>query len=481
MLLADPAESRQSVHLIIGIVLLTGLPSSAAALAAAIDRAGQFVTALLIEPDPIRAAFRQTTRQAKRSASLEGVPNSEMLRLEFADKRMILAQVSELRSIWRYASNPDAITLDKADGSSWRERRAKAEQDIARTASHLSQVAAERRKLIAPEIAPPVAEYERFAASFRYVPPPDQSKAIEDVLSDLASGHPMDRLVCGDVGFGKTEVALRAAAATVLTGRQVAIAAPTTVLARQHADTFRTRFSRLGFDVGELSRFVSPAEARAVKKGLADGSLKLVVGTQAIATKGVRFKELGFVVIDEEQRFGLADKAKLAQLGTGVHLLTLSATPIPRTMSQAYAGIRPISIIATAPARRIPVKTVVGRFGDALVAAALRREHRRRGQSFLVCPRIEDIEGLRHRLDQIVPELKPLISLRYLAEVRRLGKRLPGHTDRDRIVVLSYRPGTKSRIRRNPLRFRPRCWRSGARQGYWTSATPYRSQPARIL
>ncbi|MFL5899397.1 MAG: helicase-related protein, partial [Solirubrobacterales bacterium] len=194
--------------------------------------------------------------------------------------------------------------------------------------------------------------------------------------------------------------------ATVLTGRQVAIAAPTTVLARQHADTFRTRFSRLGFDVGELSRFVSPAEARAAKQRLGDGSLKLVVGTQAIAAKGVRFKELGLVVIDEEQRFGLADKAKLAQLGTGAHLLTLSATPIPRTVSQAYAGIRPISVIATAPARRIPVKTVVGPFHDAVVATAFRREHRRRGQSFLVCPRVEDIAGLRHRLEHIVPELK---------------------------------------------------------------------------
>jgi transcription-repair coupling factor (superfamily II helicase) len=340
------------------------------------------------------------------AVTAEGVPNTEMVRLEFADETMVLTSVQELRSIWRYSSDATSVRLDKADGSSWQSRREEVERDIRQTASHLRKLASERGKRTAATIIPPAADYERFVASFRYFPTPDQSTAIEQVLADLASGHPMDRLVCGDVGYGKTEIALRAAAATVLTGKQVVVAVPTTVLAAQHLETFRSRFSAIGIEVGELSRFSSPAEARSIKKKLANGSLKVVIGTHALAAKGVKFADLGLVVIDEEQRFGLADKAKFAKLGENVHLLTLTATPIPRTLSQAYAGIRPISILATPPARRVAIKSMVEPFSEARVAAAFRSEHRRRGQSFLVCPRIEDIAPMQSRLSATVPELK---------------------------------------------------------------------------
>jgi transcription-repair coupling factor (superfamily II helicase) len=338
--------------------------------------------------------------------SAPGLPEGEMVRLEFADQSAVLVPTEELASIWRYSSDSAAITLDNADGSSWQQRRAEAEQEIAKTASHLLEIAADRANHTAPKLLPPAQEYERFASRFPYFPTADQSRAIEDVLEDISSGHPMDRLVCGDVGYGKTEVALRATAAAVFAGKQVAIAVPTAVLARQHFETFRKRFAPFAIRVGHLSRFASAAEVREVKQSLSDGSLRIVIGTHAIASKTVRFSDLGLVVIDEEQRFGAADKAKLAGLAENVHLLTMTATPIPRTLAEAYAGLRSISVISTPPVRRWAVKTTVEPFSEAKVAAALRREHARRGGSFVVCPRIEDIAPMQQRLATLVPELK---------------------------------------------------------------------------
>jgi transcription-repair coupling factor (superfamily II helicase) len=220
----------------------------------------------------------------------------------------------------------------------------------------------------------------------------------------------MDRLVCGDVGFGKTEVALRAAAAVALAGKQVAIVAPTTVLVRQHVRSFQRRFAGLGIKVEHLSRLVKPAEANAVKKGLADGSIRIVIGTHALAAKGVAFKDLGLVVIDEEQRFGAAHKARLRGLAFGGHVLTLTATPIPRTMQAALVGLQELSIIATPPARRQPIRTFLTPFDPATVREALMRERRRRGQSFVVCSRVEDIEPARELLAKLVPELALLVA-----------------------------------------------------------------------
>ncbi|WP_191062535.1 helicase-related protein, partial [Geminicoccus harenae] len=230
------------------------------------------------------------------------------------------------------------------------------------------------------------------------------------VLADLAAGRPMDRLVCGDVGFGKTEIALRAAAVTVLAGRQVALAAPTTVLARQHARTFARRFAHLGIEVALLSRLVKPAEARKVKAGLADGSIRLVIGTHALAARGVRFAQLGLLVIDEEQRFGAAQKAKLRALAEGGgHVLTMTATPIPRTLQASLVGLQELSLITTPPVQRQPIRTQLQPFDEAVLRDALMYERQRGGQSFVVCPRIEDITPMAERLARIVPELRVVV------------------------------------------------------------------------
>ena len=228
----------------------------------------------------------------------------------------------------------------------------------------------------------------------------------QDVLDDLASGHPMDRVICGDVGFGKTEVALRAAAAVVLSGKQVAVAVPTTVLARQHVATFRKRFVPFNIEVGSLSRTTSAAETREAKEGLKRGKLKVVVGTQALASKDVKFADLGLIIIDEEQHFGAAEKAKLSELAKGIHALWMSATPIPRTLAAGLAGFRDLSVIASPPIQRLPVVTKVAPISDAAIASALLREQRRHGQSFLICPRIQDLDPMLARVQSVAPDLR---------------------------------------------------------------------------
>ncbi|HVY90378.1 MAG TPA: helicase-related protein, partial [Hyphomonadaceae bacterium] len=225
-----------------------------------------------------------------------------------------------------------------------------------------------------------------------------------------ASGKPMDRLVIGDVGYGKTEVALRAAAFAALSGKQVVIAAPTTVLVRQHYETFRHRFERVGVKVAMLSRLATASERIAVKEGLADGSILVVIGTGAVATKDVKYKNLALVVIDEEQRFGTADKTTLRNLAVKGHVLSLTATPIPRTLQNALLGLKQMSVIATPPARRQPIRTETGVFDDGRARAALLREKERGGQSFVVVPRIEDLGALSQRLERLIPELSMLMA-----------------------------------------------------------------------
>jgi transcription-repair coupling factor (superfamily II helicase) len=220
----------------------------------------------------------------------------------------------------------------------------------------------------------------------------------------------MDRLVCGDVGFGKTEIALRAAAAAIFSGKQVAIIAPTTVLVRQHLQNFRRRFAGFDIEVGHLSRLVNGAEARKVKEGLASGKTKLVVGTHALAAKGIRFADLGLLVIDEEQKFGAKQKATLRAIAHGAHVLMLTATPIPRTLQSALVGLQNLSVIATPPVLRQPTRTVVAPFEVGLVRDALLRERARGGQSLFVCPRVEDIEPMRGRLTAIVPDLTIMVA-----------------------------------------------------------------------
>ncbi|MGN7127624.1 helicase-related protein [Methylorubrum thiocyanatum] len=334
----------------------------------------------------------------------------DALRLRFADEAILMVPVSQADRIWRYGSEAEAVTLDRLDGGTWARRRLEAEATLAKAARAMLKAAQERRKAHAPQIVPPEREMERFAAGFGFPLTGDQAGAVEETLDDLAREAPMDRLVCGDVGFGKTEVALRAAAAALFAGRQVAVMAPTTVLVRQHVETFRRRFARFGIEVAHLSRLVSPAEAKRVKRGLADGSVRLVVGTQALAGRGVAFHDLGLAIIDEEQRFGAKTKASLRKAAGDAHILTLSATPIPRTLQAAMVGLQSLSVIATPPAVRQPIRTVIAPFEEATLAAALRREHRRGGQSFVVCPRIEDIAPMAKRLRSLVPGLTVVIA-----------------------------------------------------------------------
>lgn len=324
--------------------------------------------------------------------------------LEHAEGARRLVPVEFADRLWRYGADADAVTLDKLDGSSWMKRRAAINAAVTESAAALTALAAERAKLMAPMFQPDATAYERFAAGFPFTETSDQLRAITAVRADLASGKPMDRLVIGDVGYGKTEVALRAAALVALAGSQVAIAAPTTVLVRQHLESFRRRFEGTGIVVAGLSRLSSAADKKAVKAGLADGSIGIVIGTGAVAGKGVEYRSLGLVVIDEEQRFGAADKAKLRGDGR-THVLTLSATPIPRTLQTAMVGLQQLSIIATPPARRQPIRTTVDRFDDGRIRIALMREKGRGGQSFVVAPRIADLAALGERLRRAAPDL----------------------------------------------------------------------------
>jgi transcription-repair coupling factor (superfamily II helicase) len=330
----------------------------------------------------------------------------EMIRLKFAGDDAALVPLADLALIWPYATELGKLTLDKADGSTWWDRRGEAEREIQTAARELAKHIAQRRRRRGPKLAAPGAAYERFVARFPYFTTIDQARAIQDVLDDLASGHPMDRVVCGDVGFGKTEVALRATAAVALAGKQVAIAVPTTVLAKQHVTTFRKRFGPLGIDVESLSRAVSGPQTRETKERLRRGKLKVVVGTQALASNDIRFADLGLVIIDEEQHFGAAEKAKLSSLAKGAHTLWMSATPIPRTLAAGLAGFRDLSVIATPPVHRLPVVTKVAPLSDAAIAAALLREQRRHGQSFLICPRIQDLERMLARVQSAAPDLR---------------------------------------------------------------------------
>jgi transcription-repair coupling factor (superfamily II helicase) len=338
-------------------------------------------------------------------AGLEELEEGDAIALTYAGDNRRLVPVAEADRVWRYGADADAVTLDKLDGSSWQKRRGAIDAAIAESAKELTRLAAERDGREAVKLEPQSSAYERFAAGFPFTETTDQARAIAAVRADLASGKPMDRLVIGDVGYGKTEVALRAAALAALAGAQVVVAAPTTVLVRQHIETFRRRFEGTGVEVAGLSRLADAAEKKRVKAGVADGSIGVVIGTAAVAT--AEYRNLALVVIDEEQRFGAADKAKLRALGgDATHALSLSATPIPRTLQTALVGLQQLSIIATPPARRQPIRTAIAEWDEVTVRTALRREAGRKGQSFVVVSRIEDMAAMAKRLHKLVPELK---------------------------------------------------------------------------
>src|SRR5215469_3651391 len=281
---------------------------------------------------------------------------------------------------------------------------------IREIAGELIKIAAERQLREASRLTVGPGAYDEFSAGFPYEETDDQLAAIEATIKDLGSGRPMDRLICGDVGFGKTEVALRAAFIAAISGKQVAVVVPTTLLARQHFKTFSERFRGFPVNVAQASRLVPAAELSKVRAGLTDGSVDIVIGTHALLGKNIKFKDLALLIVDEEQHFGVAHKEKLKTLRSEVHVLTLTATPIPRTLQLALTGVRDLSIIASPPVDRLAVRTFVSPFDPITVREALLREKYRGGQAFYVCPRIEDLAGAKDFLDKNVSEVRTAVA-----------------------------------------------------------------------
>jgi transcription-repair coupling factor (superfamily II helicase) len=307
---------------------------------------------------------------------------------------------------------------------------------IREIAHELIKTAAERALRPAEVAEADSGSYPAFADRFPYEETDDQDRAIEDVLGDLSAGKPMDRLVCGDVGFGKTEVALRAAFVAAMAGLQVAVVCPTTLLARQHYNTFTERFHGFPLQIGRLSRLVPPKEAKETKLGLAEGKIDIVIGTHAILAKGVEFKQLGLVIVDEEQRFGVTHKEKLKALKTDVHQLTLTATPIPRTLQMAMSGLRELSVIQTPPVDRLAVRTYVMPWDPVVIREALLREHYRGGQSYFVTPRISDLPDIEEFLRGEVPEVRYVVAHGQMAPTE-VEERMSAFYDRRYDVLVS--------------------------------------------
>ena len=330
----------------------------------------------------------------------------DCLRLTYEGGDKLFVPVENIDVLSRYGSAEEGAALDRLGGVAWQSRKARLKQRIADMADRLIKIAAERAIRRGETMSPPEGAYEEFCARFPYAETDDQLQAISDVLDDMSSGKPMDRLICGDVGFGKTEVALRAAFVAALSGKQVAVIAPTTLLARQHHRTFSERFQGLPVRIGRLSRLVAAKEAKATKEAVKEGTVDIVIGTHALLAKSIEFKDLGLLIVDEEQHFGVSHKERLKELRADVHVLTLTATPIPRTLQLALTGVRDMSLIATPPVDRLAVRTFVTPFDGVTIREALLREQYRGGQSFYVCPRIEDLAQIAVELRELVPEIR---------------------------------------------------------------------------
>ena len=332
----------------------------------------------------------------------------ECLLLEYAEAAKLYLPVENIELLSKYGHEEGL--LDRLGGGAWQAKKAKLKERIREMAERLIRVAAERALRRAQILEPPPGSWDAFCARFPYQETDDQLRAIGEVLEDLNSGQPMDRLVCGDVGFGKTEVAMRAAFVAAMSGVQVAVIAPTTLLARQHAASFRDRFRGFPLEVRQLSRFVSAKEAQQTRDGLSRGTVDIVVGTHALLAKGVRFNNLGLLIVDEEQHFGVSHKERLKALRSDIHVLTLTATPIPRTLQLSLSGVRDLSIIGTPPVDRLAIRTYVSEFDAVTIREALLREHYRGGQSFFVVPRIKDLPEIEDFLRNQVPEVNFVVA-----------------------------------------------------------------------
>ena len=357
--------------------------------------------------------------------------------LVYAGGDKLYVPVENIDVLSRYGSGGEgAVGLDRLGGEAWQRRKAKLKERITAIAHELIATAAQRalRPGVTMEIDP--SAYASFVDRFPYSETEDQDRVITEVLDDLASGTPMDRLVCGDVGFGKTEVAMRAAFAAAMSGYQVAVIAPTTLLARQHFSNFVERFADTPLQLGRLSRLVPAAEATKTRDGLADGSIDIVIGTHAVLSKTVNFKRLGLVIVDEEQRFGVNHKEQLKALKTDVHMLTLTATPIPRTLQMAMSGLRELSVIQTPPVDRLAVRTYVMPWDEVVMREALLREHYRGGQSFFVVPRISDLPEIEDFIREQVPEVK-FVTAHGQMSAGEIEERMTAFYDKRYDVLLS--------------------------------------------
>ena len=334
----------------------------------------------------------------------------DCLELMYAGESKLYLPVENIDLLTRYGSDSEGAQLDRLGGAGWQARKAKAKQRLRDMAEGLIALAAKRALRTSDAITPPQGLFDEFCARFPYEETDDQLNAIGDVLEDLGKGTPMDRLICGDVGFGKTEVALRAAFVVAMSGQQVAVVCPTTLLARQHFKTFSERFAGWPVKVRHLSRMVTAKDASDTRAGLKDGSFEIVVGTHAVLSEQVGFKDLGLVIVDEEQHFGVKHKEKLKSLRADVHLLTLTATPIPRTLQMALSGIREMSIIATPPVDRLAVRTYVAPWDPVMIREALLREKYRGGQAYYVVPRLSDLPDIEKYLREQVPEIRFVVG-----------------------------------------------------------------------
>ena len=344
-----------------------------------------------------------------RTIEAAGAPHA-CLELRYADDAKLYLPVENIDLLSRYGSEGSDAQLDKLGGVAWQMRKAKLKKRLLDMAGSLIRIAAERMTRHAQVLVTQEGLYDEFAARFPYDETEDQLTAIEAIREDLGAGRPMDRLVCGDVGFGKTEVALRAAFIAAMNGVQVAVVVPTTLLARQHFKTFSERFRGLPIRVQQASRLVGTKELALTKKEVAEGKTDVVVGTHALLGGSISFANLGLLIIDEEQHFGVKHKEKLKELRSDVHVLTLSATPIPRTLQLAMSGVRELSLITTPPVDRMAVRTFISPFDALVIRETLMREHFRGGQSFYVCPRVSDLAEIHDFLQASVPELKVAIA-----------------------------------------------------------------------
>ena len=329
--------------------------------------------------------------------------------LSYAGGDKLYVPVENIDVLTRYGSDSERATLDRLGGEAWQRRKARMKDRIREIAGELIKTAA-LRATRPGQVAEPDSSYPSFVDRFPYEETDDQERAIGEVLDDLASGKPMDRLVCGDVGFGKTEVAMRAAFVAAMAGFQVALIGPTTLLARQHYSNFAERLKGFPIEVGRLSRLVPAAEAKTTREGIEKGLVDIVIGTHALLSKSLKFKKLGLVIVDEEQHFGVTHKEQLKMLREDVHVLTLTATPIPRTLQMAMSGLRELSVIQTPPVDRLAIRTYVAPWDPVVVREALLREHYRGGQSFVVAPRIADLAALEEFLRDEVPEVKAVTA-----------------------------------------------------------------------